>query len=91
MNEKKILTPAEAWADFWTNVRPTFWKWSVMSDQMRNDLTVANRTAEGKVSRIGKDGVRRVVNLGPRRMERIFAYYAPGRFELVEGFLVLAE
>lgn len=89
--EKKILTPEEAWEDFWTNVRPTFWKWGAVSDRMRNDLIVANRTARGLVSRIGKDGVKRVVSLGPRRMERIFAYYAPGRYERAEGFLILEE
>lgn len=93
------LTPLEAWRDFWKNVKPEIWEHEIMKTpagkQMKNELIVANRTAEGNVKKRRKDGSVIVLNLGESRINRLLSYYAPGRYEYLppsgEGAFILHE
>lgn len=66
--EHTPLTPAQAWADFWKNFRPSIWKG--LTQKQKGDLYSANRAATGK-ERYG---------LGLKRQQRIFEAHAPGRY-----------
>lgn len=93
------LTPLEAWRDFWQNVKPGLWETDIFKTpagvQMKNELIVANRTAEGRVKKRRRDGSLIVLNLGAQRIARLLSYYAPGRYEYLppsdEGAFILHD
>ena len=74
---EQILSPREAWAHFWKNVKPEIW--GDLDKKQRMELTVANHHYSGK---------RPGFNLGVDRIARLLGEYAPGiyRFEKVEVF-----
>ena len=69
----KLLTPGEAWDDFWMNVKPAIWEG--ITPKERNALQQARRAAEGRVKIKGK-----IVPLGDRRLRAILEQYAPQRY-----------
>ena len=70
---KEILKSAEAWADFWQYIKGAP-EWAGLTRKERQYLDKTNREVG-----VGK--------VGHRRLENIFAKYAPGRYVYAEGFV----
>lgn len=82
---QKELTPAEAWIDFWENVRPELWP--TLTRKQKNEITVANRAAKG----MARDRYGKPVTLGHSRLKRILDYYSPpGRYRF-EQIIYLSD
>lgn len=81
---ERHLTPAEAWADFWTWIRQQP-QWNTKAGGIsRNE-----KQALYKANRAATTG--NPHPLGVRRIERILKEYAPDRYKRVEGFLILEQ
>lgn len=78
---ERHLTPAQAWAHFWENNRPT---------PIPNELSVAHRAFQGYASRRSGSPIR----LGAKRIARLLDKYAKGKYEFIEpaeGYFLLKE
>ena len=74
--ERKFEAP-QAWEHFWNEVKPGIW--AGLDNKQKNRIINANRDHQGlrKSSRSG-----RVINLGPERIARILAEFAPGLYRV---------
>lgn len=75
--EKTPLTPLQAWDDFCKNVKPIIW--NDLSDKQKNRIINADRDKSGK-RKNHRDG--KPLALGVKRIERILAEHAPGRYRI---------
>lgn len=74
---KSIISPADAWADFWAFLKDSP-QWAEISRSEKQYLDKTNRQVKaGKVRN--------------SRLMRVFEKYRPGHYEVREGFIVVGD
>ena len=74
---EKKFEPSQAWEHFWNEVKPDIW--AGLDNRQKNRIINANRDHQG-LRKNHRNG--RVINLGPERIEKILAEFAPGLYRV---------